>query len=276
MSFDTHPEIDGLTLFSADPGPHEHAVHSHDAFSIIVLTSGAKLFRHGTIETVVRSHQIAIANPDEPHGCGPIDNAPWAHRTWYVSQTLGIELAGLTPAAHAPRLQTPLIDDRKLAQRLIDAHQQARQGNRLHRQTSAIGALTEVFERYATCSSKSEPALEPDSATLSARMQAYEQSMQTDPDTDLTELARTGGVHRNQVIRDFRALHGTTPAAYLRHLRLNTARSMISEGTKLADIAAQLGFADQSHFTRSFREAFGVTPAKYQALAKQSEGAVPL
>jgi AraC-like DNA-binding protein len=31
-------------------------------------------------------------------------------------------------------------------------------------------------------------------------------------------------------------------------------------------VAADAGFADQAHFTRAFRSAFGLTPARYRAL----------
>ena len=34
----------------------------------------------------------------------------------------------------------------------------------------------------------------------------------------------------------------------------------------LADVAGETGFADQAHFTRAFKAAFGLTPARYRAL----------
>jgi AraC-like DNA-binding protein len=39
---------------------------------------------------------------------------------------------------------------------------------------------------------------------------------------------------------------------------------MLREGMPLADLAVQLGFSDQSHFQRTFRERASVTPGDYQ------------
>jgi AraC-like DNA-binding protein len=48
--------------------------------------------------------------------------------------------------------------------------------------------------------------------------------------------------------------------------RLDLARDRL-RGRALADIAGEIGFADQAHFTRAFQAAFGLTPARYRALA---------
>jgi AraC-like DNA-binding protein len=35
----------------------------------------------------------------------------------------------------------------------------------------------------------------------------------------------------------------------------------------LVEVACDAGFADQAHFTRMFKAAFGLTPARYRALS---------
>jgi AraC-like DNA-binding protein len=40
---------------------------------------------------------------------------------------------------------------------------------------------------------------------------------------------------------------------------------MLSGGETAARVAAQCGFADQAHLTRTFKRATGVTPARYAA-----------
>ena len=49
---------------------------------------------------------------------------------------------------------------------------------------------------------------------------------------------------------------------YLNRVRLAKAKKLITEGIPLAIVAAETGFADQSHFTRHFIQTYGVTPAK--------------
>ena len=81
----------------------------------------------------------------------------------------------------------------------------------------------------------------------------------------LAELSAAAGVHPAHFGREFRRYHRTTPAAYLRQLRINYAadRLRASELT-LAEIALACGFADQSHFTRAFTRAMGTSPAAYR------------
>jgi len=80
----------------------------------------------------------------------------------------------------------------------------------------------------------------------------------------LTQLARQAGLGRYQLIRVFRAATGFTPHAYLLNARVNRGRQMLGEGQALAEVAYQLGFADQSHFQRVFKAHVGVTPGQYR------------
>jgi AraC-like DNA-binding protein len=46
-------------------------------------------------------------------------------------------------------------------------------------------------------------------------------------------------------------------------LRVERAKCMLRQGWPASDVAARLGFADQAHLTRQFRQRVGVTPAAY-------------
>jgi AraC-like DNA-binding protein len=48
--------------------------------------------------------------------------------------------------------------------------------------------------------------------------------------------------------------------------RLQKARAMMALGQPLAGIAAETGFADQSHFNRHFRQTYGVSPGRWAEL----------
>ena len=85
----------------------------------------------------------------------------------------------------------------------------------------------------------------------------------------LTRLASLAGVHPGHLTREFRRHFGRSIGSYLRNLRLDWAtRRLVESDDPLADIASSAGFADQSHFTRSFRQAFGCTPSIYRARAR--------
>ncbi|MCK1711279.1 helix-turn-helix domain-containing protein [Bradyrhizobium sp. 143] len=54
--------------------------------------------------------------------------------------------------------------------------------------------------------------------------------------------------------------HGMSPGAFRAMHRLNDARELLRRGESIAGVAAETGFADQSHLGRFFRRAFGITP----------------
>lgn len=80
-----------------------------------------------------------------------------------------------------------------------------------------------------------------------------------------TELARHVGVHPAHLARAFRLHYGESPGGFVRRCRLEWAAGrLIASDIPLASLAAEAGFADQSHFTRAFRREFGVTPRNYR------------
>lgn len=82
----------------------------------------------------------------------------------------------------------------------------------------------------------------------------------------LESLARSAGVHRVHLAREFRRRFGCTVGHYIRQRRVEFGchRLMMSEDS-LSVIAFDAGFADQSHFTNTFRTLVGTTPGRFRA-----------
>lgn len=82
----------------------------------------------------------------------------------------------------------------------------------------------------------------------------------------LDEIAASVGVHPAHLARSFRRCYGTTVGDYQRRLRVDYASRQLSETqTSLLSIAMAAGFADQAHFSRTFRNHTGLTPARFRA-----------
>jgi AraC family transcriptional regulator len=80
----------------------------------------------------------------------------------------------------------------------------------------------------------------------------------------LDDLASQAGVSRFHFARQFRLSTGQSPMAYLRRARVERSKSILkTRETSIAEIAARLGFSDQSHFTRIFGRLVGVPPGSY-------------
>lgn len=84
----------------------------------------------------------------------------------------------------------------------------------------------------------------------------------------LGELSAVFGCNGYHLLRTFKKVVGIPPHAYLLNARIERAKELLLEGVALADVAAETGFADQSHFHKTFRRIVAATPAQYQ---KRSE-----
>jgi AraC family transcriptional regulator len=84
-------------------------------------------------------------------------------------------------------------------------------------------------------------------------------------DTSLSELAALCGLSRSYFVRAFKQITGMPPHRWLLMHRVKHAKDLL-RGTTLpiADIAVACGFADQSHLTRVFSKAFGISPAAWR------------
>jgi len=79
----------------------------------------------------------------------------------------------------------------------------------------------------------------------------------------LSELADVARLSRFELVRRFHNQVGLPPHAFQTDLRISGARRLLLAGTPSAEVAFCCGFADQAHFTRSFRASVGVPPARF-------------
>lgn len=83
----------------------------------------------------------------------------------------------------------------------------------------------------------------------------------------LLTIAKEVGIHPAHLAREFRRHHGCTVGDYILKLRMESAcRSLATSRAALSEIALANGFADQSHFSRTFKRFTGMTPAVYRSL----------
>lgn len=83
----------------------------------------------------------------------------------------------------------------------------------------------------------------------------------------LSGLSATLGIHPVHLSRDFPKYFHCGLGEYIRKLRIERSLSLLPDTTRsLTDISFGCGFADQSHFNRSFKEVTGISPLAYRRL----------
>ncbi len=87
----------------------------------------------------------------------------------------------------------------------------------------------------------------------------------------LEELAYLSGRSLSSFKRDFQSIYNTTPARWIREKRLSKARQMLQTSRmSVADVAYSLGFENPTHFSRIFKQQYGVPPVSCTKLTSKS------
>jgi AraC-like DNA-binding protein len=90
------------------------------------------------------------------------------------------------------------------------------------------------------------------------------------------DLVRRLNVSTRQFERLFRLAVGTSPATYYRTLRLRYGHWLLRNTKRsVTAIANEAGFADCAHFSRQFRELFGISPSEVRRTAEPDAEADP-
>jgi len=78
------------------------------------------------------------------------------------------------------------------------------------------------------------------------------------------EIARTFFISRQKLDADIKRTMHTTLHQYIIDIRTANAAQMLTSGSSVSEVTERCGFANESHFIRTFRKRFNVSPARFQ------------
>ena len=111
-----------------------------------------------------------------------------------------------------------------------------------------------------------------DENALPARMvEALDKYIRDNAGDDIsnTEIGAIFGYHPFYISKVLKDRKGTTLRQYIIAYRLKLAKKLLSESAKsVNEVAEECGFNDPSYFTKTFKNAFGMTPKEYRNLSK--------
>lgn len=81
---------------------------------------------------------------------------------------------------------------------------------------------------------------------------------------DIDKLCKIACMSRSKFYQQFKLAFGLSPATYQQQLRLKKARQLLQSGQQVSQICYELGFTNPSHFSRLFKQTFGVPPKHYK------------
>ena len=138
--------------------------------------------------------------------------------------------------------------------------------------TEELGRLLQRLEAALLAREQQmAPRRESDAASLAESVRVYLQE-NYDRQVDLSALAESLGVSAPYLSKLFHEQTGTSPMRYLTDLRMSRARKLLTDsGLTVREIAVRVGYPDPFHFSRSFKNAVGVSPAQFREQSRGEE-----
>ncbi|MCW0208049.1 MAG: AraC family transcriptional regulator [Achromobacter sp.] len=242
---------------------HAFARHTHEQFGIGVMRLGAQVSHSGRGQVQAGPGHVITVNPGEVHDGAPISGARAWQMLYLDPSVVARAAADLRADGRGYEFEHPAQDCPALARDVLALYAQATAGAA---PLACDVLLLRILARAgvpAAGARRREPRAVPEAIRHARGL------IDDDPAAalSLADLAAASGLSRYQVLRAFARATGLTPHAYQMQRRLLLARGLIRQGTALADAAAAGGFADQSHMTRLFVRAYGVSPGRYALAA---------
>lgn len=258
----TGPE-DGVEYLEAWLQGRAYRKHRHDTYAICLTIGGVQAFSYRGRTEVSMPGQVVVLHPDELHDGYAATDAGFGYRQLYIEPALIFDAVRVLcgRACSLPFVRSPVVISPKLSRVVTSAFEGGREP--VARDSLVVQVAEGLLE--ADPSRKGVPILRHLDVAAVRRACQFLDAEKTRV-VRSAELEAVTGLTRYDLARQFRSVCGTSPYRYLLMRRLDHAREQLALHRPPGEVARDAGFADQAHFTRMFKAAFGLTPVQYSAL----------
>ncbi len=250
------PGVAGIReVFHARFADHAYPLHTHDVWTLFIVDDGAIRYDLHGRQRAAELAQAYLLPPHVAHDGRAAASSGFVNRVIYVeTSALGEELIG--PAVDQPTLLDARMRDRVAALNDVLASPE----DELEAETRFAFVAERIRSLLGSPSPQVGDSVSPEPAEeLRAWLDANLFERVT-----LAAASQTIGASPTQLTRAFSRRFGLPPHAYVTGRRLGAARDRILRGQSLADVAAEVGFVDQAHLTRRFKEFLDTTPGAFR------------
>lgn len=251
------------------------APHAHAQLNMIVKLSGADAtFSNDEGILKLTDTTALVFNPWQPHRKLASAEGPALHLTllietdWLRGRETDLPMVldklfassaiEVTPAMRLAidRLAESIIGGMTLPEDQIEALV----GDLLHETIVAHGATGRKLPTRST------------DARIRKAMRFLQEQAGRNPNLD--KVAESVGMSRSRFFEQFKGCTGVSPQQYLDTVRVAAATSaLLRTDRSIADLAEDLGFSEQTHFSRFFVQHVGIPPGEFRRRALVLSGA---
>lgn len=138
---------------------------------------------------------------------------------------------------------------------------------RMHNLITSRAMIRAFYRTHGLQQVISNPNLPECETTFLNTLRTYIEANISNADIKVVDLAAAMCMSERSLSRKLKALTGDTPKNMVLVVRLEYAKQILltQPNDSVTQIAYQAGFADASHFTRSFKSSYAMTPTQYRA-----------
>jgi len=244
-----------------------YSTHAHETFALAILEVGEiEVQFHNHSKQDVLPNQIVIFNPNQVHRTKKIAdnsygyyilhmNTPWCKN---IQENLfGIQDTFIDCFPN-------VIGDKRISDELLKLYQDILEDKPSENYEECLAnLLCDMFKDY--CNANEFNKNKKDDNLL---LQKIEQYILDNVDSQITieDIAKEVNYSEAYITRVFKKKFGLSPHAFLVNQKINRAKNKLlnSPNEDISQLAVEVGFYDQSHFTNTFKRYFSLTPKQYQ------------
>lgn len=251
------PPIEGIReVFHARFRDHAYPRHTHDAWTLFIVDEGAIRYDLDGHTRGADPSMASILPPHVVHDGRPATADGFRNRVVYLEpDVLGEALVGQA-------VDRPVIPDPSLRRQVSLLNDALECRDDLLEAETRLAFVAERIRASFGTPTRGSRTLRAGRRELADELPAYLDAHVFETVT-MAEAARLIETPATQLARAFVAAFRIAPHTYLLGRRLDAARDRILGGQPLADVAAELGFVDQAHLTRRFKQFLGTTPGRF-------------
>lgn len=232
--------------------------HFHDTYTLGITYNGVFKSYSLNKDFYFYEYTTRINNPGDIHGG---TSTSWSHANFYPTTKLLSDIYfEIYGEKKIPYFLSHIIDDKILFHKLHEFFfAYFKNSLELDIETKLHDALSYLIINYCSYG-KNIDKIYDDRKIVKNTYEYIKDSIEYN--FSLDELALNSNLSKYHFLRLFKKEFGITPHNFIINQRVNKACELIKSGVTISQASIEVGFNDQSHFTRNFKRLYGYTPKK--------------
>ena len=259
-----------------------YAPHSHEEWSIGAILEGKSEFVCADRLHAVERGILVMMTPNVVHACNPSQDSPWAYYMMHLDKNwlaLLLNESGVRSELVWQDCSLDTIQCTRFYQDFVflcDSLMSVELSSlekidRLKRYFIGLFEYVDSVgqgEGEGTNGSRADEPKQKESKTLLPANNLYQVAHYLNEysreDTSIDHIGAEFGFSTGYLVRAFKRHFNITPHAYRLNRRIQLGQQALKEGQTIADVAQTIGFSDQAHFQRVFKQRVAATPDQYR------------